>query len=87
MDTKNRNSTNRAPQRVSLSGSASFEPPTASAYIKVFPADDIEVEDSTTLKYLRLKNGDFTLPKSVFLVANGKRTEITLDALPETERQ
>lgn len=49
----------------------------------VIPADKIEVEDAENLKYLRLKNGDFQLPQAVFLTIEGRRMEITLDAIPE----
>ena len=59
--------------------------PTASFNLRVVAADDIEVEDSATMKFLRLRNGDFALPKSVFLVVDGERHEITIDALPESE--
>ena len=36
--------------------------------VQVISADDVVVEDSQTLKYLRLRNGDYRCYKSVFLV-------------------
>ena len=47
------------------------------------PADDVVVETSPTLKYLCLKNGDYSCYKTVLLVIDGNRHEITMDALPE----
>ena len=74
-------------ERQSLRGSATFGPVTASARVSVTSADDIEVEESETVKYLRLKNGDFKIRKSVFLTVDGERREVTMDALPELECQ
>ena len=53
------------------------------AEVTVIPADGIEVEDADTLKYLRLRTGDYQVPKSVFLTVDGERYEITQNALPE----
>ena len=53
------------------------------AEVTVLPADDIEVEDTDTIKYLRLRTGDYQVPKSVFLIVDGERYEITQDALPD----
>ena len=53
------------------------------AEVTVVPADGIEVEDADTLKYLRLRVGDYQVPKSVFLIVDGERYEITQDALPD----
>ena len=49
---------------------------------EAIPADDVVIETSHTLKYLRLMNGDNSCYETVFLVIDGKRHEITLDALP-----
>ena len=49
---------------------------------EAIPSDDVAIETSHTLKYLRLRNGDYSCYKTVFLVIDGKRQEITLDALP-----
>ena len=35
------------------------------------------------LRYLPLKNGDFSLPKRVFLTVDGVKFEITRDTPPE----
>ncbi|MYC36833.1 MAG: hypothetical protein F4X66_07960 [Chloroflexi bacterium] len=40
-------------------------------------ADEILVKDSSTIKYLHLRNGTFELRQSVFLVINGGEREIT----------
>ena len=50
------------------------------------PVDDVIVAPSTTLKYLRLRNGDYACHSSVFLVIAGQRHEITMDGLPEDVR-
>ena len=50
--------------------------------LTVLPADDIEIEEAETLKFLRLRVGDYQVPKSVFLIVDGERYEITQDALP-----
>lgn len=60
-----------------------FELSASVASLQVIPADNIEVEGAENLKYLRLKNGDFQVPKAVFLTIEGRRMEITMDALPE----
>ena len=67
-------------QDISLSVLESSGVPTVSA--NLMPASGIETEDSPTLKYLRLRNGDYSLPNRVFLIVNGQRHEITMDALP-----
>ena len=46
--------------------------------VTVTRADNIEVEDSQTQKVLRLRNGDFSVFKTVYLVVHGQRTEITM---------
>lgn len=50
---------------------------------EVIPVDDVVTESSSTLKYLRLRNGDYNCYRAVFLVIDGERHEITMDALPE----
>ena len=68
------------PQRVKASITTGI--PSIRATIRITPADKIEVEDAETLKYLRLRAGDFQLPQAVFLVVQGERFEITQDELP-----
>ena len=51
--------------------------------LEITTADNIELEDAENLKYLRLKNGDVRVTKAVFLTIEGRRMEITMDALPE----
>ena len=51
--------------------------------LTVLPADGIEIEDADNLKYLRLRVGDYQIPKRVFLIVEGERYEITQDALPD----
>ena len=53
------------------------------AHLTVIPADSVEVEDSPTLKYLRLRTGDYSCYKRIFLVVDRERCEITVDELPE----
>lgn len=43
----------------------------------ILPADDILVEDSEQTKYLHLKNGSFSCHKSVYLMVDGKKSEVT----------
>ena len=52
---------------------------------EAIPADDVLIETSPTLKYLRLRNGDYSCYKTVFLMIDGNRHEITMDALPGRE--
>ena len=66
-------------KRVQLSGSATLGPITATATLRVARAADVEIEDSPTLKFLRLRNGDFDMYKRVFLVIDGESHEITMD--------
>ena len=51
--------------------------------LEITTADNIELEDAESPKYLRLKNGDVRVTKAVFLTIEGRRMEITMDALPE----
>ena len=46
--------------------------------VTVTRANDIEVEDSATEKVLRLRNGDFSCFKSVYLIVDGERMEVTV---------
>ena len=71
------------PKRISVQASVNLGSFSASATLKVIPVDGVEVEDSSTPKFLRLATGDFSCYKSVFLVHEGKRYEITVDTLPE----
>ena len=48
----------------------------------VTAADGIVIEDTMGLRYLRLRSGDFSLPKRVFLVLEGQKFEITMEMLP-----
>ena len=45
--------------------------------VTVTRADNIEVEDSQDQKVLRLRNGDYSCFKSVYLIVDGQRHEIT----------
>ena len=74
---------NTEPHVVNLSMSARAERPTASFTLEVIPADDIQVEDSESLRYLRLRNGDYQCYKRVFLIVGGEKMEITVDSLPD----
>ena len=57
---------------------------TARATLQVDPVNDVVAEDSTTLKWLRLRNGDYPCYKSVYLVdSGGTKREITVETLPE----
>ena len=40
---------------------------------EAIPADDVLIETSPTLKYLRLRNGDYSCYKTVFLMIDGNR--------------
>ena len=70
-----------------LNGSVSIRAgsPKVTVSAQVIPADDVVTEPSTTLKYLRLRNGDYHLYKRVFIVVEGQRHEITTD--PDTVLQ
>ena len=46
--------------------------------VTVTRADNIEVEDSEIQKVLRLRNGDYSCFKTVYLVVDGQRHEITM---------
>ena len=65
------------PQRIELTASANFGALTSQASLRVWLVDNLEVEDSSTLKLLRLRDGDFELYKRVFLVIDGEKHEIT----------
>ena len=65
------------PQRIELTASANFGALTSQAGLRVRLVDNLEVEDSSTLKLLRLRDGDFELYKRVFLVIDGEKYEIT----------
>lgn len=62
---------------VNLSISARAGSPTLSLTLTVIPAAGIEVEDSLTLRLLPLRNGNFSLPKRVYLIIDGVRYDIT----------
>ena len=55
--------------------------------LEITPADGIEIEEAENLKYLRFRSGDFQLLKAVFLIVQGRRIEITQDALPEDSQR
>ena len=74
------------PRKVGISAHFVGGPASVSARVNVVPADRLEVEDSSTLEYLRLRNGDIELPNSVFIVIDGNRHEITVEALPGDEQ-
>lgn len=47
------------------------------------PVDEIQIEPSADLKYLRLRAADLVIRQSVFFeTAEGRRVELTLDSLP-----
>ena len=46
--------------------------------VTVTRADNIEVEDSQIQKVLRLRNGDYSCFKTVYLIVDGQRHEITM---------
>ena len=48
----------------------------------VIPADDVLVEASPTLKYLRSRNGHFELNRSAYVVLDRQEYESTTDILP-----
>ena len=73
---------NGEPKCVLLSGCGTAPEFTGTGRLSVRLADDVLAEESTTLKYLRLRNGDFELYRSIYLVIKGERHEITTDALP-----
>ena len=52
--------------------------------VTVTRADNIEVEDSEIQKVLRLRNGDYSCFKTVYLVVDGQRHEITMPVQPTT---
>lgn len=64
-------------------GPVSAGAPTVSvATLVVIQADNIEVEDSPTPKYLYMKNGTLTCSSAVYIWVNGERYEITMDHPP-----
>ena len=71
------------PKVVNLSVSGALGELTASVTLEVIPADDIQVEDSETPRYLRLRNGDYQCYKRVFLIVGGEKSEITVDVLTD----
>ena len=73
---------NREPKSVLLSGRGTVPEFTGTGRLTVRLADDVLVDESTTLKYLRLRNGDFELYRRIYLVIEGERHEITIDTLP-----
>ena len=73
---------NGEPETVSLSVQATAGLPTATARVTVISVDDVVIEVSPTLKYLLSHNGYFELYRSVYVVLEGERYEITTDALP-----
>ena len=56
------------------------------AELTVVPADRIEVEDASSLKYLGLRSGYIQVPNHVFVVMEGSRHEITVDSLPDEQQ-
>ena len=76
-------SQNPKPVQVSLQPVNAGGTIASSITVEVIPADAVETEQSSTLKFLRLRNADYTSYTSVFLVVDGVRHEITMDTLPE----
>ena len=85
MKTEASDSQNPKPVQVSLRPASAGGTTASSITVSVIPADAVEVEQSSTLKYLRLRNADYTSYTSVFLVVDGIRHEITMDTLPEEQ--
>ena len=48
-------------------------------YYESTMADDLVSERSGTLRYLRLRSGDYKLYRRVFIVIDGQRHELTVD--------
>ncbi len=72
------------PDKVDHKGHMTFGPMTARATLQVDPVNDVVVENSTTLKWLRLRIGDYLCYKGVFLDdSGGTKREITVETLPE----
>lgn len=71
------------PRSAKLSSSGTIGAVSGHAVAHIIPADDIKVENSTSLQYLRLRDGDFSIPKRVLLMVDGKWTKISRDKLPE----
>ena len=67
------------PMTINASVSIHAGSPKVRVSAQVIPADDVVAEPSTTLKYLRLRTGDYHLYKRVFIVIEGQRHEITMD--------
>ena len=72
-----------SPKRIQLQGDASFKPPRMSAELKVYPVDSIKVEDSDSLRYLRLHDGVIQCRNRVLILVEGDWKEITRESLPE----
>ena len=56
---------------------------TGEVKIQIIKADSIEVAPSNSVKYLRLRSGDYEVNREVYLVIDNRRVEITVDSLPE----
>ncbi len=74
---------NEEPRNARVRASITTGVPIVHATVRITPADTIEVGESDQIKYLRLRTGDFSLNKRVFLIVEGQRREITVDSLPD----
>ncbi len=78
-----------SPKRIQLEGHASSEPPEMSAELNVYQVDSIKVEESDSLRYLRLHDGVIQCRNRVLILkrhfgyVEGDWKEITRESLPE----
>ena len=75
------------PQHKSLEGTIATEPALLKGTLTITRADSVKVEPSETLKYLRMRNGDFECYSRVLVSVEGEWKEITVDCLPTQEEQ
>ena len=55
---------------------------TGEVSVRIIKADSIEIAPSNSVKYLRLRSGDYEVNMEVYLVIDNRRMEITVDSLP-----
>ena len=77
--------TTEDPKQINLKGAITSGPGILSGRLTVTPVDSVKVEESTTRKYLRMRNGDFECYSRVLVSVEGEWTEITVDCLPMQE--
>ena len=64
-------------ERIELEGHVSFEPPTMSAEMKVYKADDVRLEKSQTVRYLWSPSGAYLCNYRILILVDGKWHELT----------